>query len=179
MHPLIRFLLRCSLIVVAVLVVSRPYNWYCNLNQSCKPFYFSYYIPKQEGTKSIEVSMEVSNYREDLDFSVMDQMIMTVANRKNVAVYHAKNISDHVIRFQPDLYFSPPMFEKFVKRYQCLCFHQYKLNPGESIDLKMEFEIDPAIESAEIRNPKNSSDIVSTNSYGQKIISMKIGYKVK
>jgi cytochrome c oxidase assembly protein Cox11 len=178
MHPLLRFLLRSFLLFILVLLVARPYNWYCNLNQSCKPFYLSYYIPKQEGTKPIEVTMEVVNFREDLDFSVRDPLVTTVANRKNVAIYHVKNISNHVIRFSPDLYFNPINFEKFVKRYQCLCFHQYSLNPGESVDLNMEFEISSDVENAEIKGLR-SKDMIAKNSFGQEIVQMKIGYKVK
>jgi len=144
------------------------------MNQSCKPFYFAYYMPKTEGKRPIEISLEVVNYRTDLDFSVENSFITTVANRKNIASYRVKNISDHVSMFQPELYFKQANFEKYVKRYRCLCFHNFKLKPGESIALVMEFEINPDIE-----------DAAGVTSYAQKdavkndVISLQIGYRIK
>jgi cytochrome c oxidase assembly protein Cox11 len=80
--------------------------------------------------------------------------------------------------FQPDLYFKPEDFEQYVKRYQCLCFHQFKLQPGESIDLVMEFEISPDIEIASEKITR-IRDLASGNSLTSDAISLKIGYKIK
>ena len=173
-YPLIKFLSRVFLVFITILLVAKPYNWYCNMNQSCKPFYFAYYMPKTEGKRPIEVSLEVANYRTDLVFSVENSFITTVANRKNIASYRVKNISDHVSMFQPELYFKQANFEKYVKRYRCLCFHNFKLKPGESIDLAMEFEINTDIEKEAGVISYAQKDAVKND-----VISLQIGYRIK
>lgn len=141
MPNLFRLTIRLVIIFIVITVAAQPYNWYCQLTQNCQPFYWSYYIPKTEGTQPINVEMEITSYREDLEFRVENPSLTTVSNRKNIAIYHMKNLSDHPISVRPKLQIEPANLEKYITRYECLCFHEYKLKKGEEITLKMRFEI--------------------------------------
>ena len=147
MHPLIRILFRLGALFLVAFMLVQPFNWFCNLSGKCQPFYFSYYIPKQQGTKPIEVSLEVTNLRNDLDLAADKSPLTTVSGKKNSVIYYAKNLSDHEITFRPRLIVEPESLDKYIIRYQCLCFNDYTLKPGEQKTLEMRFAIDHKIES--------------------------------
>lgn len=146
MRLLIRFAIRFAVIFAIIVVIIQPFNWFCQLTQQCRPFYFSYYLPKQEGAMPIDVIFESTNYREDLDFRPYENAISTVTNKKNTIIYLAKNLSEKTITFRPKLIVEPEYAEGYITRYECLCSHEYKLKKGESIEMTMEFEIDRKIE---------------------------------
>lgn len=142
MHPVLKIILRLAIIFAVIFTVIQPYNWFCQIERSCEPFYFSYYYPKREGIKPITIRFVIQNYREDLDFTVDQQTLETVSGRKNTVTYHAKNLSNRVIRFRPKLQVRTESFAKYLTRYECPCFHEYKLKKGEEIELKMKFMVD-------------------------------------
>ena len=147
MHPLIRILIRTTIILFVIIAAIQPFNWFCQITQACRPFYLSYYIPKRQGTLSINLAFEATSYNEDIVFSQEEPAMMTVGNRKNIVTYYIKNNSRKIFRFQPKLSVEPDYTEKYLIRYECPCFRGYKLKPGEEMKLRMEFEIDRAIEN--------------------------------
>lgn len=146
MHPLIRILFRLGALFLIVFMLVQPFNWFCNISGKCQSFYFSYYIPSQQGTEPIEVSLEVANLRSDLDLAADISPLTTVSGKKNSVTYYAKNISDHEVNFRPRLIIEPQSLDKYITRYQCLCSNDYTLKPGEQKILKMRFAIDRKIE---------------------------------
>lgn len=146
MHPTLRIAVRITLFFLIIFVAVQPFNLFCKITSKCQPFYFSYYLPKLEGKTPINVALEVTNYRKDLDFSASEPAIATVGGRKNIATYFVKNLSDREIRFRPALQIEPENLDKYVIRYECLCSNEYKLKKNEFLELKMRFEISKKIE---------------------------------
>jgi cytochrome c oxidase assembly protein Cox11 len=159
MHPVIRFFIRITIILAIILFAIQPFNWFCQISQSCKPFFFSYYIPKQKGDIAIDVIFEVMNYNEALHFYNEKSNLTTFTNSKNIITYHAKNTSEKPISFRPKLIIEPEYAEKYLIRYQCLCMQELKLKKGETANLKMEFEIDKKIENDENFKKQNEKKI--------------------
>lgn len=163
---LIRPAIRIALISLVIVAAVQPYNWFCQITQKCDSFYFSQYLPKMKGKIPFDVMMEVTNYREDLDFRPTEPVIVTLSNQTNVVFYHAKNLSDKTISFRPQLIIEPDYAAKYFNRYECLCSHEYKLKPREERKLKMVFEI-----KKDIENEKNFSKQPNTN-------KLKVRYKI-
>lgn len=172
MHPLIRILFRGALLFLLLFALIQPFNWFCNISQKCQPFYFSYYFPKTQGTEPIDVSFEITNYRDDLEFSALEPNLTTVTNKKNIVTFYAKNLSNRLIKFRPNLQIDPANFDEYVIRYECLCMREYKLKKGESLELKMRFEIDAAIENEE-------KFIVDNSAKSKTDRTIKIKYRIK
>lgn len=147
MHPLIRILIRAAIILFVIVAAIQPFNWFCQITQACRPFYFSYYMPKRQGSLAINLEFATTSYNEDIVLSQEEPAMMTVGNKKNIVTYYIKNNSRKIFHFQPKLFVEPEFAAKYLIRYECPCFRKYKLKPGEEIRLKMEFEIDRAIES--------------------------------
>lgn len=146
MFSLIRVLFRVGIFVVVLLLLTQPFNWFCNMTNKCQPFYLSYYFPKAKGTQSVNINFEVSNYRNDFDLAPDLPTITTVAGEKNDVIYFAKNLSDENVKFSPRLIIEPAFLEKYVTRYNCLCNNDYNLKPREQLILHMRFAIDNDIE---------------------------------
>lgn len=141
MNPLIRLLIRLAIIFVVIFVAIQPFNWYCQLTQKCQTFSLSYYLPHKEGTEPVNVAFEIKSYREDLEIEPLEPTMITVVERKNTVIYHAKNLSSHLIRFRPILRVEPEALEKYIVRYECLCSSNFKLKVGEAIQPQMRFSI--------------------------------------
>ncbi len=147
MSPILRLAIRLLVIIVVVGFVIQPYNWYCLLTQSCRPFFLSYYMPKSEGKKDFEVEFSTSTYKENLQFFAEEAVIITPTNRKHVATFHIKNLSKKMMVLRPKLIVEPKEVEKYIVRYQCPCLQQYKLKGLEEKTMVMEFEIDKKFET--------------------------------
>ena len=164
MHPLIRILFRLIALFLVIFMLVQPFNWFCKISGKCQPFYFSYYIPSQQGIEPIEVSFEVTNLRSDLDLAADRSPITTVSGKKNSVIYYAKNISDHEVNFRPRLIVEPESLDKYITRYQCLCSNDYTLKPGEQKTLEMRFAINHKIEKDAVFKrlgaDKNTSKVI-------------------
>lgn len=142
-----QIIIRLAIFCVVIFFLVQPFNWYCQITQSCRPFFFSYYMPKTKGIMPINIKFEVTNFQKNLDFRSDISELTTVTNQKNLVTYYAKNNSKKLIRFRPKLIVEPEFAEKYLKRYECLCFREYRLKPGEEIEMRMEFEIERRMES--------------------------------
>jgi cytochrome c oxidase assembly protein Cox11 len=131
-----------------------PFNWFCNISGKCQPIDLSFSLPMSEGKEKINVAMEISNYHEGLEFTVLTPQISTVTGRKNTVNYRAKNISKHKIKFRPTLIIEPENFDKYIKRSDCLCAREYRLDPGEEITLRMSFVLDKKLLEDEVYRGK-------------------------
>jgi len=184
MPRFLQILFRIAIIFAVIFFAIQPFNWFCQLTQSCRPFYFSKLLPRLEGEEKIIVDLEILSFRRDLEFKADKQSIETVTNRLNTVHYTAKNLSNRTIKFRPMLYIKPQELEGYIRRYQCLCFHSYKLKKGESIDLVMEFEIDDKIEGNKAYWSIGRPNLNSGNAENydpksrQSIKRIAIGYKI-
>jgi len=147
MHPLLKITLQLFVAFVVIFFLIQPYNWFCQLSGSCKPFYFSYYLPKREGKVQLRLFFETLSYRENIEFFSDQTELTTVANRKNLVTYTLRNNSKKFIVIRPKMTIEPAVVEKYIKSYQCLCFQKYKLKPGQEVTVQMEFEIDKKIDT--------------------------------
>lgn len=145
MHPLLRISVRLTTIFIIVFFAIQPFNWFCSITQKCNTIYLSSFIPKREGIDNIKLKFEVTNYSQKVDFKVIQKTLTTVSGRKNVVFYRAKNVSKKHIRINPALFVKPKYVEKYLTRYECLCTRQFKIAPGEEIEMRMEFEIKNSI----------------------------------
>jgi cytochrome c oxidase assembly protein Cox11 len=137
-------------------LASKPFNLFCSLTNKCEPFYLSYLIPKKEGSVPIKINFEITNYLAELEFEPAQPTLTTVANRKNVVLYTVKNNSNNPIKFHPELLFEPEDLDEYFVLYECLCEKSYQLKPGQKLQLKMIFLLDPEIE----KTKKDDSDLV-------------------
>ncbi len=143
MHPLTRFIVRCTIAFVLIFITAQLFNRFCLFSYKCHPIYFSKYWPRSEGGESFSIDFEVMNNNSDLQFDALDTRISSVVNRVNTVEFFAKNISKQKIVFRPSLKVEPEIFEKYIKRINCLCSHEYSLAAGQSVKLRMEFFVDP------------------------------------
>jgi len=144
MPHLIRNLIRLFVAFVAIFICLQPYNWFCQITQSCRPFYFSYYFPKREGD-DLKLVFEVTNYNRDLLVSLDQANLDTKTNRKNLVTYRVENKSKKLIKFRPTLITEPEEAQKYLIRYQCPCSHTFKIKGKEVIEFQLEFAVDDEI----------------------------------
>ena len=140
MHPILRRLVYLSLIFFLILAVIPPYNWICKMSGKCSGIVFENFLPSTEGNKEITAFMEVMNYRQDIEFEVVDpKMLHTVSGRKNSVIYHVKNLAGHAVKFRPEFSVEPKEMAKYISRDECLCFREYSMKKGEEIELPATF----------------------------------------
>ena len=141
MNPTFRYIFMFAKIFLVILLIIQPYNFYCNLTSKCRPFYFSYLIPKREGKVEFKITPETINYIEDLIIAPEQESLTTVVNRKNIVTYTVKNDSEHFIRFRPSFYVLPEEMDQYITRFECDCSKTFKLKKGQSTTMKVEFEL--------------------------------------
>lgn len=144
MNNLTRNLVRFIIALVAIFVCIQPYNWFCQITQSCRPIYFSYYFPKREGD-DIKLFFEITNYNRDLLISTDQESLDTKINRKNLVTFRVENKSAKPIKFKPTLIVEPEEAAQYLVRYQCPCSHTFKVNGKNSLEFQMEFVVDDKI----------------------------------
>lgn len=150
MPPLLRLAIRVLLIVAIVGFAVQPYNWYCQLSQSCKSFKLSYYIPKSEGKKEFKVEVETENYYENVKLSMSENNhIKTPTNRKHVVTFRIKNLAKKRIILRPKLIIEPAEIAQYVNVYECPCRQQVKLISQQEVELRLEFDFEGKFEKLE------------------------------
>ncbi len=145
MDPKLRLALRLLAILLIGFFAIQPFNWFCQISKTCKPFFLSYYLPKRLGNE-IKISFEITNYNRGLKFSVSQTSIDSFTNKKNLVTYHATNISKKTIKFRPALIVEPDYVKDYLVRYECPCFRHYSLKSGEGTEMNMEFEVSRKIQ---------------------------------
>ena len=163
MPPLLRLSIRIAIVFVVIFFATQPYNWFCQITQSCKPFYFSQLIPKKKGNVPVTITMEVTDYRKDIELTVLQSEVKTVNNQVNKVDYRVKNLTNRVQYLRPILHIEPEDFKKYIEFYNCICNNRYKIKPRQTLNLQMEFLLNEDIdyeeklwgEDMENRTPQN------------------------
>jgi cytochrome c oxidase assembly protein subunit 11 len=74
------------------------------------------------------------------------QNTMTVKLGENVtAYYRATNTSDHAIKGSAAYNIWPDIAGFYFNKIQCFCFTEQELGPGQTVDMAVDFFIDPKI----------------------------------
>lgn len=80
---------------------------------------------------------------------------------ENMAHYSATNLADRVLTGSAVFNVTPAEAGAYFNKIQCFCFTEQTLKPGESVDLPVDFFVDPAI----LDDPDTSSISEITLSY--------------
>ena len=149
MPPLLRLSIRIAIVFTVIFFAAQPYNWFCQITQSCKPFYFSQLVPKKKGNVPFTIAMEVTNYRKNIELTVLQSEVKTVSNQVNKVDYRVKNLTNRVQYLQPILHIEPKDFKEYIEFYNCICNSRYKIKPRQTLNLRMEFLLNKDIEYEE------------------------------
>jgi len=100
----------------------------------------------QVGTTPISVRFD-SNTDPDLPWKFMPSQVtqeMAIGTRK-MAFYTAENLSGKPITGVASFNVQPELAGNYFKKVHCFCFNQQTLQPGESVEMPVQYYVDPAI----------------------------------
>jgi cytochrome c oxidase assembly protein subunit 11 len=88
----------------------------------------------------------VANTHRDLpwEFSPLQHTIRLKIGENGLAYYKAKNRSNKPIVGMATYNISPDVAGQYFNKVFCFCFEQQKLDPGETMEMPVQFFIDPA-----------------------------------
>lgn len=88
----------------------------------------------------------VANTHRDLpwEFSPLQHTIRLKVGENGLAFYKAKNCSNKPIVGMATYNVSPDVAGQYFNKVFCFCFEQQKLDPGEAMEMPVQFFIDPA-----------------------------------
>lgn len=78
-------------------------------------------------------------------FRPLQQRVKVKVGEPKLAFYRAQNNSDYTLVGTSTFNVTPPKAGKYFDKVQCFCFTEQSLKPGESIEMPVEFFIDPKI----------------------------------
>lgn len=107
-------------------------------------------ISKTIPTKVLERKMRVrftSSVNRDLpwQFKHMQSFIDVDVGEVGLTFYKAKNISDRPIVGMATYNVTPEKAAPYFNKVACFCFEQQLMNPGQEMDMPVQFFIDPDI----------------------------------
>lgn len=95
---------------------------------------------------SISVRFD-GNVDRDLPWQFAPEQVtqdMRIGTRK-MALYRAKNLSDHPITGVASFNVEPDQVGKYFKKIQCFCFNKQTLQSGQEVDMPVIYYVDPSI----------------------------------
>jgi len=85
---------------------------------------------------------------------------MPIGTRK-LAFYRAENLSDKPVTGVASFNVQPELAGLYFKKIHCFCFEQQTLQPGQSVELPVQYYVDPAI----LKDPETAGIKQITLSY--------------
>ena len=116
----------------------------------------------QVGTTPISVRFD-SNTDPDLPWKFQPSQVtqeMAIGTRK-MAFYTAENLSNKPITGVASFNVQPELAGKYFHKVHCFCFNQQTLEPGEKVEMPVQYYVDPAI----LKDPETSGIKQITLSY--------------
>ncbi|NCU11634.1 MAG: cytochrome c oxidase assembly protein [Sphingomonadaceae bacterium] len=100
----------------------------------------------QVGTTKISVRFD-SNTDPGLPwkFSPMQVTQEMAIGSRMMAFYRAENVSDKPVTGVASFNVQPELAGLYFKKVHCFCFNQQTLQPGESVEMPVQYYVDPAI----------------------------------
>ncbi len=88
-----------------------------------------------------------ANHRGDLPWTFRPEHPTDTVSMgtRDMAIFIAKNNSDHAVTGTASYNVTPEQAGKYFKKIQCFCFTQQTLQPGEQVRMPVIFYVDPKI----------------------------------
>ncbi len=102
---------------------------------------------KSSKTVNREIGVRfIANTHRDLpwEFSPMQHTVRLKIGENGLAYYKVKNVSQKPIVGMATYNVSPDVAGQYFNKVFCFCFAEQKLEPGESMEMPVQFFIDPA-----------------------------------
>jgi cytochrome c oxidase assembly protein subunit 11 len=133
-------------IILLSFLLIRLFNFTCNSTSKCQPIILSSYLPNKKGEKTFQFNFEAKNNRLDIEFKPVETEISAISGVNYNINFLAQNLTNHKIKIRPKYFVIPIEANKYLKRYECLCFKEHKIAAKDKILMPFRFKIDPAIE---------------------------------
>jgi cytochrome c oxidase assembly protein subunit 11 len=79
------------------------------------------------------------------EFRPVDTQRNVTIGQRSMAVFTAKNRTDHPITGRAVFNVSPTQAGKYFNKVQCFCFTEQTLRPGQEVQMPVVFYVDPAM----------------------------------
>ncbi|MBX9977785.1 MAG: cytochrome c oxidase assembly protein [Alphaproteobacteria bacterium] len=101
-------------------------------------------LPGYSLKRQVKVHFTASTHRDlEWDFKTMQSETMINLGQVRIMFYKAKNISDRPIIGMATYNVTPEKAGSYFNKVACFCFEQQLLQPGEEMDMPVQFFIDP------------------------------------
>ena len=103
-------------------------------------------VPGAVAGKTISIRFD-ANHAPALpwEFSPENHRQTVTIGARNMAFFHAKNLSDTPIKGLASYNVSPDQAGKYFTKIECFCFTEQTLQPGEDVRMPVIFFVDPKI----------------------------------
>jgi cytochrome c oxidase assembly protein subunit 11 len=78
-------------------------------------------------------------------FAPVDTHRDVAIGARNIALYTARNLSDHAVTGTATFNVTPAQAGQYFTKIQCFCFTEQRLSPGQEVQMPVVFFVDPAI----------------------------------
>lgn len=143
---LIYSLLGCILVLILML---QPYNLYCRFLSNCQPIFLSEFLPSKIGKKEIIVNFDsrVSDKISKLiSFKPQKSLEKIISGQRVKNIYIIENLGNQTLKIKTKFQIKPQEADKYLSKIQCLCFRQIIVNPGQKLEVPVNFKIGSKIE---------------------------------
>lgn len=120
------------------------YNWFCRVTGFAGTTQVSTQAPDEVLEEVVRVRFD-SNVDEDLDwtFRPMQTKMDVRIGEDAMAFYEAVNNTDETITGTASYNVAPDVAGYYFSKIQCFCFTEQTLEPGERVEMPVNFYVDP------------------------------------
>ncbi len=136
-------------VMIALVVGSVPlYQLFCRVTGYGGTTRVALAAPVPSAAGSITVRFD-ANVVKDVPWRFRpEQASLTVPlGEAGLALFSARNLSDHAVVGSATFNVVPEKAGRYFNKIECFCFTEQRLEPGQHVDLPVQFFVDPAIAS--------------------------------